>query len=697
MASLGGSLIRDLRAAVLRHEPSGLGDGDLLECFILERDEAAFEALVRRHGPMVLGTCRRLLNNEADAEDAFQATFLVLAKRAASVVPRAMVGNWLYGVARRTALKARAAAARRRAKEREAATMAEREAPAAGAWSDLRPLLDGELGRLPDKYRAALVLCDLEGKSRQEAARQLGWPEGTLSCRLARGRAMLAKRLRRRGVALTGAALAAALAGNAAAAVVPGPLVAGTVQAAAAVAAGVGPAGVVSGPVAALTEGVLRSMFLVKQQLRVAVLLTLGALAAGAGAMGQPARAQKREEPPAAGRAAPKEAPAARRRPDGRFPSLAGRVVATAGDGKSITLEVRPRGQAARKVEVKLPADAEVSYDQVGPGGAKPTAGYTARVWLKEDSEDTAERVNFLGHDQARRATQLMGQVTALAEDGRSFTLQPTFPVQELNRTGAPSGPVEVKLTPQTQITFSGVGPDGARPMVGDNAQVSLVSGSKDTAARVRFSGTDTMATWRGPRSDYRGKVVALAAGGKGLSLELQRARPGDAEGRRVEVRLTPRTKALFDSVPPGGAKPTVGYTAEVWLAAGGKDTAVTVRYLGARPRPVSLSGKVTAVAADGQSFTLEAARPRGEGPRSVQVKLTEKASVSYHGVGPGGARPTVGYRASLLMEDGSPDTAAQVRFMGDAAPWPGVGAGGGGLGGGGAGGLGGPPLDDPE
>src|SRR5262249_25731466 len=163
-----------------------------------------------RHGPMVLGTCRRLLNNDADAEDAFQATFLVLAKRAASVVPRAMVGNWLYGVGRRTALEGRGAAARRPGEER--GGPAGGPGRAAGAWSDLRPLLDGELGRLPDKYRAALVLCDLEGKSRQEAARQLGWPEGTLSCRLARGRALLARRLKRRGVALTGAVLAAALA-----------------------------------------------------------------------------------------------------------------------------------------------------------------------------------------------------------------------------------------------------------------------------------------------------------------------------------------------------------------------------------------------------------------------------------------------------------------------------------------------------
>jgi hypothetical protein len=443
-------------------------------------------------------------------------------------------------------------------------------------------------------------------------------------------------------------------------------------------------------------------MFLVKQQLRVAVLLTLGVLTAGAGALGQPARAQKREEPTPAARQAPE--PRRPRRPDGRLPSLSGRVVAAAEDGKSFTVEVRPRGEAARKVGVQVTDKTEASYDQVGPGGATPTAGYTARVWLKDGSADTAERVNFLGRDldrQPLRQSLPPSRVTAVAEDGRSFTMQASFP--EVPRNGVQSKPVVIKLTPQTQITFRGVGPDGARLTVGDQAQVSLVSGSQDTAARVQFSDPDGAAAWRGPPGDYHGKVVAVAAGGKGLTLELQRVRPGDAEGKRVEVSFTPRTKALFDSVPPGGAKPTVGYSAEVWLAAGDKDTAVTVRYIGARPtRPASLLGKVTAVAAGGKSFTLETTPRRGAAAKSVAVKLTEKTRVTYSGVATGGAQPIVGYRASLLLEDGSPDTAAQVRFTGAAESWRGFppgGLGGGGIGGlgAGAGGAGGFPPDDPE
>src|SRR5262249_49915225 len=157
-----------------------------------------FAALLRRHGPMVWGVCRRLLPCTHDAEDAFQATFLVLVRKADSVVPRGRVGNWLYGVAYRTALEARSAASRRRARELQTARPAHvtNEQPDPDLWA----LLDEELRRLPDNFRAAVVLCDLEGRTRKEAAQQLGWSEGTLSGRLARARELLAKRLTRRGV-----------------------------------------------------------------------------------------------------------------------------------------------------------------------------------------------------------------------------------------------------------------------------------------------------------------------------------------------------------------------------------------------------------------------------------------------------------------------------------------------------------------
>jgi RNA polymerase sigma-70 factor (ECF subfamily) len=263
---------------------AGLTDGQLLECFVAQREEAAFEALVRRHGPMVLGVCRRVLHHGHDAEDAFQATFLVLLRKAASIVPREQVGPWLYGVAYRTALKAKATAAKRRAKERQVRPVPRRE-EGDPVWQELLPLLDQELSRLPDKYRVPVILCDLEGKSRKEVARQLGWPEGTLSSRLATARTRLARRLSRHlGRTVSGGTLAALLIEGAAAAEVPGPLVASIVRAATLVAAGkAAAAGAIPAPVAALTEGVLKAMVLCKLKIAAVVLVGLAVLGAGTG------------------------------------------------------------------------------------------------------------------------------------------------------------------------------------------------------------------------------------------------------------------------------------------------------------------------------------------------------------------------------------------------------------------------------
>jgi RNA polymerase sigma-70 factor (ECF subfamily) len=287
-------VVDHLRRAALGGDSGGQTDGRLLERFLAGKDEAAFAALVRRHGPMVLGVCRRVLGNEADAEDAFQATFLVLVKKAGSVRPREQVGNWLYGVAYRTALKAKGLAARRRAKERE---MPRPQATAADPWPDLQPLLDQELSRLPDKYRVPVVLCDLEGKTHQEAARQLGWPVGTLSGRLSRARALLARRLTARGVGLSAGALAAVLGQQAASAAVPAPLAAATIRAGAALAAGGAVlSAVTSARVAALAEGVMKAMLLSKLKAATAVLLAAGVIGAGVLAY-RPAAA---DEPPPA-------------------------------------------------------------------------------------------------------------------------------------------------------------------------------------------------------------------------------------------------------------------------------------------------------------------------------------------------------------------------------------------------------------
>jgi RNA polymerase sigma factor (sigma-70 family) len=255
-------------------EVDGLTDGDLLEQYVRRRDEAAFEALVRRHGPMVLGVCQRLLHHPDDAEDAFQATFLVLVRKGATVMPRQLVGNWLYGVAYRTALEARGAARRRREKE---ANVAPRAEAVEDPWAELRPALDRELANLPEKYRVAVVLCDLEGRTRKEAARHLGWAAGTVASRLARGRALLAKRLGRPDAALAVGSLAAP-------AGVPAALRASTVRAANAFAAGQTAAGEIPSQVTALTERVLKTMLLTRLRVATTLALLLGAALLGAAA-----------------------------------------------------------------------------------------------------------------------------------------------------------------------------------------------------------------------------------------------------------------------------------------------------------------------------------------------------------------------------------------------------------------------------
>ena len=300
-------VIHSLRQAMLRHDGAGLTDGQLLDAFIERREEAAFAALVRRHGPMVWAVCLRVLRNHHDAEDAFQATFLVLVRKATSILPREMVVNWLYGVARQTALKARATISKRRMRERQTAEMPEPAVAGHDLWNDLRLLLDQELSRLPDKYRVAIVLCDLECKPRKEVARQLGLPEGTVASRLATARTMLAKRLARQGLGVCGGSLAAVLSQKATVACVPASAVNSTIGAARGFVVGQAAAsGMISAKVAALTDGVLRIMFLKTLKTVAAMALVVGMVtltttmvAGGKGdAVGEPA--VKAEEKPQA-------------------------------------------------------------------------------------------------------------------------------------------------------------------------------------------------------------------------------------------------------------------------------------------------------------------------------------------------------------------------------------------------------------
>lgn len=266
-------VVQHLRAAA-EWDGAGRTDEELLTHFLSRRDEDALAALVQRHAPMVWGVCRRVLRHPHDVEDAFQATFLVLVQKAATVVPREMVGNWLHGVAHQTAVRLRATAAKRGWREVQMYVMPEPAVVEAGD-EELLSRLDEELGRLPERCRALIVLCDLEGRTRKEVARQLGCPEGTVASGLVRARALLAKRLTRRGLAVSGGSLAATLSHSVASADVPASMVTSTINVATLLTAGKA-AGVISGPVATLTQGVLKTMFLKKIVTTTMVVLAMG-------------------------------------------------------------------------------------------------------------------------------------------------------------------------------------------------------------------------------------------------------------------------------------------------------------------------------------------------------------------------------------------------------------------------------------
>jgi RNA polymerase sigma factor (sigma-70 family) len=250
----------------------------LLERFAAGADEAAFTALVQRHGPMVHGLCRRLLGDPARAEDVFQATFLVLARRAGSIRKRASLSSWLYGVARRLAQKALRGEARRRRHERRAAQDRPRCSSPDAGWAELLAILDEELGRLPEPARAPLLLCYLEGYTQDEAARLLGWSLGTLRRRLESGRDLLRRRMTRRGATLSAALFAALLAPQAATAAVSDGLARATAQAAVAFAAGTAS----NTAAAVLAQGACSALGSHVWKAAALVLLTVGAILAGA-------------------------------------------------------------------------------------------------------------------------------------------------------------------------------------------------------------------------------------------------------------------------------------------------------------------------------------------------------------------------------------------------------------------------------
>jgi RNA polymerase sigma factor (sigma-70 family) len=274
-------------------------DRQLLEEFAARRSEAAFAALVARHGPMVLRVCRRVLRHEQDAEDAFQATFLVLATRPTAIRQREVLAGWLHGVAYRTAMKAKRSAARRRNHEARLRTLVPASAPGP-RWDDVQAALDEEIQALPGPSRAAFVLCVVGGKSLLEAAAELGIKEGTLSSRLTRARQRLRRQLARRGIRLAALLAALAVAERSGKGAVPASLARSAVRFGLLVAAGEPAAKVIPTHVAALAAGVTRAMVVTKTKIATAVLIVLSLLVAAGGVLAYQALAAGEEPPPAA-------------------------------------------------------------------------------------------------------------------------------------------------------------------------------------------------------------------------------------------------------------------------------------------------------------------------------------------------------------------------------------------------------------
>jgi RNA polymerase sigma factor (sigma-70 family) len=382
-------LLQYVRRLATDQSLAHLPDRDLLRRFAVGRDEQAFAALVRRHGAMVLNVGQRVLHNGHDAEDVFQATFLVLTRKAGSLRWHESVGNWLYQVAYRIARKARAAAARRAVKEARAAALAPVEPHDDLTWREVEALLDEELHQLPVKYRVPLVFCYLEGVTRDEAAQQLGWSLSTLKRRLERGRELLRLRLVRRGLTLSAALSSSMLTQNTTQATLAHGLVQATLRTALQVAAGQPMTGLVSAQVAALVKGGLKTMLVTKLKVMTALLLAVSVVG-GAGVLahqaltvgetplaGQQSAVSSQQPEPAAAkpRAAREESDSVE--VSGRVLDPEGRPVAGA---KVMFHQRRPHGELAEFIPASVTGTTDAdgrfrfsgSVRENGPAG-KPT------------------------------------------------------------------------------------------------------------------------------------------------------------------------------------------------------------------------------------------------------------------------------------------------------------------------------------
>ncbi len=430
---------------------SEASDGQLLEQFALRHEEGAFAALMGRHGPMVLSVCQRVLPNAADVEDAFQATFLLLVRKAGSIRSQSSVAGWLYRVAYHAAIRTKADAARRHAREQRVEDRPPVPPSAEAAWRELHEVLDEELDRLPEKYRAPILLCYVEGKTHEEAAQQLGWPPGTVKGRLARARDLLRARLTARGLGPVAGSFATVLAVTIPVHAVPVPLAAATTRTALLAAKGVAPIAV-SPQVTALVDGLTRLLPLARFKARAGVVLTCGFLGLLIVAGGLLARAFWGTQP-AGAPTPPVAGPTA--------PLPPGPMLALDPHGDPL-----PKGALARMGTVRLRLGSPVYRFSYSRDGRTLAAGGDRAVLLWK--ADTGAEVRQLTGHQSR----VLG--VAFAPDGKTLasgSADRTIRLWDLS-TGAELRRLEGHQATVGAVLFS---PDGR----------SLVSGSADKTVRV--------------------------------------------------------------------------------------------------------------------------------------------------------------------------------------------------------------------